>query len=83
MKAKFAKTLLGVSLVAVSLSSCVVRRPIVVGPRPGHVVAHEGFYSAMPVGARVTYVRGVKCWVHEGRYYRWHAHHHGYVVFVP
>ena len=69
-------------LAAVSLSSCVVRERGVVhrGPHPLYV-REERVVTVLPGHAHVVTVRGERCWLHNGTYYRRHAH--GYVVFVP
>ena len=67
-------------LVAVSLSSCVVREPVVVRPGPRPMV-HERVVTVLPSHGRWVTVRGERCWVHNGTYYR--RHPHGWVVFIP
>ena len=57
----------------------MVYRP---GPRPV-VVERDTYVDVLPRGARVVTVRGERCWLYNGRYYRRHPHRHGYVVFVP
>lgn len=39
------------------------------------------FVEYLPFGARVVYVRGHRCWVHQGTYYRPHPRGYGYVTF--
>lgn len=67
-----------VTVVAGSISSCVV-----VPARHHHAVAVVGPapIAVLPIGARPVMIRGERCWVHHGTYYR--RHPHGYVVFVP
>jgi hypothetical protein len=51
-----------------------VYRPVYVGAR---------IYPVLPFGARITYVRGQRCWYHNGSYYRPHPRGSGFVIFVP
>lgn len=43
----------------------------------------ERVYPSLPFGAKVTYVRGQRCWFHNGSYYRPHPHGTGFTLFVP
>jgi hypothetical protein len=65
------------AITASTVSSCVVAR----GPHRHAVVVAPAPIRVLPVGARPTIIRGERCWVHRGTYYRRHTS--GYVVFVP
>lgn len=49
--------------------------------QPAYV--EERVYPSLPFGASVTYVRGQRCWYHNGSYYRHHPRGTGFVIFVP
>ncbi len=49
--------------------------------QPAYV--EERVYPSLPFGASVTYVRGQRCWHHNGSYYRHHPRGAGFVLFVP
>lgn len=72
-----------VALAAVGVSSCIVAPgrhhhgvAVLAPPLPLPVPI-----AVLPYGARPVYVRGERCWVHHGTYYRRHSR--GYSVFVP
>ena len=66
-----------------------VYRPVYTPPPPVYprysrpVYVQERIYPALPFGARITYVRGQRCWYHNGSYYRPHPRGTGFVIFIP
>lgn len=47
------------------------------------VYVEERVYPSLPFGARVTYVRGQRCWFYNGSYYRPHPRGTGFTIFIP